>query len=90
MIRSEHRFLATEETGDVSALWQCPSGAKFLYVFAHGAGAGMTHVFMESLAERLGRLKIATFRFQLPYMEAGRKRPDPPTIVEATIRNAVA
>jgi len=89
MTTTEHRFLATEKTGEVGALWRRPRGAKLLYVFAHGAGAGMSHVFMESMAERLADRSIATFRFQFPYMEAGRRRPDPPAIVQTTIRNAV-
>ncbi len=85
----EHRIVATETAGEVSALWHRPRGAQFLYVFAHGAGAGMTHEFMASMTARLSDRKVATFRFQFPYMEAGRRRPDPPAMIEATIREAV-
>ncbi|MGD8873434.1 MAG: alpha/beta hydrolase, partial [Gemmatimonadota bacterium] len=38
---SEHTFRASESSGDVSALLVRPEGATCLYVFAHGAGAGM-------------------------------------------------
>jgi predicted alpha/beta-hydrolase family hydrolase len=47
-------------------------------VFAHGAGAGMTHPSMAAFAEGLAAREVATLRFQFPYMEKGSKRPDPP------------
>ena len=84
----EYRFEATERHGEVSALWLRPRGAKLLYVFAHGAGAGIHHAFMESMAVRLAERKVATFRFHFPYLEAGKKRPDPPGVIEATVRSS--
>ena len=86
----EIQFQATTSKGDVSALIERPRGAKALYVLAHGAGAGMRHPFMEDVAARLADREIATFRYQFPYMEAGRKRPDFGKILEATVRSAVA
>jgi len=67
-----------------------PERAKALYVFAHGAGAGMTHKAMESCAQGLATRGIATLRFQFPYMEKGSRRPDPPRIAHAAVRAAVA
>ena len=67
-----------------------PEGAKALYLFAHGAGAGMTHKAMDSCARGLATRGIATLRFQFPYMEKGSKRPDPPRIAHAAVRAAVA
>jgi len=61
-----------------------------VYVFAHGAGAGMTHPFMAAVAAQLAERGIATLRFQFPYMEHGSKRPDPPRIAHAAIRAAIA
>jgi predicted alpha/beta-hydrolase family hydrolase len=49
----------------------------------------MRHPFLETLAELLAEKSIATLRYQFPYMEAGRKRPDPPHLLEATVRSAV-
>ena len=60
-----------------------------LYVFAHGAGAGMEHAFMTDMAERLAARRVATFRWQFPYMEAGRGRPDRTAILTAAVRAAV-
>ena len=80
------------EAGDepVSALLLRPSDAKALYLFAHGAGAGMTHKSMESNAQGLAERGIATLRYQFPYMEKGSKRPDPPRIAHAAVRAAAA
>jgi len=74
----------------VSALLLRPDDAKALYVFAHGAGAGMTHRSMESNAQELAERGIATLRYQFPYMEKGSKRPDAPRVAHAAVRAAVA
>src|SRR5262245_28772033 len=74
----------------VSALLTRPKEARACFVFAHGAGAGMTHAFMGAVAAGLAARKIATLRYQFPYMEKGSKRPDPPPIAHAAVRAAVA
>ena len=50
----------SDRTGDVSALALVPKNAKALLVLAHGAGAGMTHAFMEEVAEQLAGQDIAS------------------------------
>jgi uncharacterized protein len=74
----------------VSGLLTRPTQAFACYVVAHGAGAGMTHRFMASIADGLAERDVATLRFQFPYMEAGSKRPDRPVLAHAAIRAAVA
>lgn len=74
----------------VSALLLRPPRARACFVFAHGAGAGMTHEFMESVAAGLAERDVATLRYQFPYMEKGSKRPDSPAIAHAAVRAAVA
>jgi uncharacterized protein len=74
----------------VSALLLRPSVARACFVFAHGAGAGMTHQFMELVATGLCDRGIATLRYQFPYMEKASKRPDVPAIAHAAVRAAVA
>lgn len=74
----------------VSALLIAPPRARACYVFAHGAGAGMTHASMETVARGLGTRGIASLRYQFPYMEKGGKRPDSPAVAHATVRAAVA
>lgn len=76
--------------GKVSALLTAPAQPVATYVFAHGAGAGMTHTFMEAVATGLAARNIATLRYQFPYMERGGKRPDTPAVAHATVRAAVA
>jgi uncharacterized protein len=78
------------KSATVSALLMRPRDARACYVFAHGAGAGMTHAFMTEAAEGLAERDIATLRYQFPYMEKGGKRPDPPAVAQATVRGAVA
>lgn len=90
MKRSEHRFVATQSSGEVSAVLVRPSAATCLYVFAHGAGAGMHHQFMEAAAEKLAARDIATFRYNFPYKEAERKAPNPAPILIKTVRSAIA
>src|ERR1700758_1010098 len=74
----------------VSGLWQDAPDAKACFVMAHGAGAGMRQTFFESLAARAAALRIATLRYQFPYMDRGSKRPDPPKLCHAVVRAAVA
>jgi predicted alpha/beta-hydrolase family hydrolase len=77
-------------SGSVSALLTRPEQARACFVFAHGAGAGMTHAFMAAVASGLAERGVATLRYQFPYMEKGSKRPDPPPIAHAAVRAAVA
>jgi predicted alpha/beta-hydrolase family hydrolase len=74
----------------VSGLLLRPDNAKALYLFAHGAGAGMTHKAMESNARGLAERGIATLRYQFLYMEKGSKRPDAPRLAHAVVRAAAA
>ena len=81
------------ETGPdeaVSALVVQPPRPRACYVFAHGAGAGMSHASMETVAAGLAARDIATLRYQFPYMEKGSKRPDAPKVAHAAVRAAVA
>jgi hypothetical protein len=73
----------------VSALLIDPPQARACYVFAHGAGAGMSHASMEAIATGLAERGIATLRYQFPYMEKASKRPDSPAVAHAAVRAAV-
>jgi hypothetical protein len=66
-----------------------PESARAGLLLAHGAGAGMRHAFLEALAQALAREAVATLRYQFPYAEKGGRRPDPPAVLEATVRAAV-
>ena len=86
---AELTFPVSERIGRVSALLVLPPGARLVYVLAHGAGAGMRHPFLETIAQRLAERAIATLRYQFPYMEERARRPDPPAVAEAAVRAAV-
>lgn len=77
-------------SGVVSGLLNNPPAARACYVFAHGAGAGMTHPFMSAVSAGLSERGVSTLRYQFPYMEKGSKRPDVPSTAHATVRAAVA
>jgi predicted alpha/beta-hydrolase family hydrolase len=74
----------------VNTLWQCPDDADAALVLAHGAGAGMRHRSLQALADALGRRRIATLRFDFPFMAAGKKRVDPKPVAIAAIAQACA
>ena len=82
-------FQVEDTSVRVSGLLLKPESSLWLYVLAHGAGAGMRHPFLEDIAQGLAGQGVATFRYQFPYMEQGRRRPDPPHLLMATVRSAV-
>ena len=90
MIEAEAITIAMEGAEPVSGLWQAPAGARALLVLAHGAGAGMTHSAMAATANGLAERRVATLRYQFPYMERGSKRPDTPAVAHQAVRAAVA
>src|SRR5512134_3934046 len=63
-----------------------PRSARWLYVLAHGAGAGMRHVFMEEISARLAERDVATLRWEFLYMSAGKARTDIAAVAEASVR----
>lgn len=87
---TELRFHVGETSGEVSALLLLPPVARLIYVLAHGAGAGMRHPFLETIAGALVERGIGTLRYQFPYMERRSGRPDSPAIAAATVRAAAA
>lgn len=84
------RFEASPGKAEVAALLLRPADARWLLVFAHGAGAGMRHRFMAAMCASLAAVGVASFRYQFPYMESGGRRPDPRTTLLATVRAAIA
>lgn len=79
----------TESIGSVSAELMQPDNMHAMFTFAHGAGAGMNHKFMIELSEALSAEGIGTLRFNFPYMEQKKKRPDVPTVAHAAVEAAL-
>jgi predicted alpha/beta-hydrolase family hydrolase len=86
----ESLTITVAEACRVSGLLRMPSPARALLLLAHGAGAGMRHAFLISVATELAARGIGTLRYQFPYMERRSRRPDPPELCHATVRAAVA
>jgi uncharacterized protein len=89
MAAIEKLRIAVEGAGEVSALLLRPAKPRWMLALAHGAGAGMSHPFMEALAEELAGVGVATLRYQFPYMEDKRGVPDRPKVLTATVAAAV-
>lgn len=76
--------------GELSGALMAPDDARALLVLAHGAGAGYDHATLVQISEALARRRVATARFNLPFMEAGRRRVDDVPTSVAAIAAAVA
>ncbi len=79
----------SESIGNVSAELISPEQLKAIVTLAHGAGAGMNHPFMTALAEELALLNIGTLRFNFPFTEQKKRRPDFPAVAHKTIEVAI-
>src|SRR3989442_4387845 len=86
---AESLTIQLEDGRTVSGLLHIPRQAVACLALAHGAGAGMTHPFLSALAAGLAERRIATLRYQFPFMERGSRRPDPPALAQATVRTVL-
>ena len=89
MATGEKLRIAVPGNGEVSALLIRPPTARWLLVLGHGAGAGMTHPFLESLAKELAEAGVVTLRYQFPYIEERRRVPDKPEVLMSTVAAAI-
>ena len=76
--------------GNVSAEGIVPEKSKCIMTLAHGAGAGMHHSFMVMLSNSLAEANIATLRFNFPFTENKKGRPDTPAVAHQTIEAAIS
>src|SRR4051794_5105412 len=74
--------------GEVSTLLLRPADARWLLILAHGAGTDLRHRQMEATAQALTTAGIATLRYNFPFREHGKGRPDPVPVATATVRAA--
>jgi predicted alpha/beta-hydrolase family hydrolase len=58
-------------------------------VLAHGAASGMDHPLLDAIAEGLALHRIATLRFNFPYMQSFSRTPDRPELLYRTVRAAI-
>jgi len=88
-IRVTEQSIEVPGSGAVDSVLLMPADARALYVLAHGAGAPMRHAFMQAIAEALAARGVGTLRYNFPYTQAGRRSPDRPPVLEATVRAAI-
>lgn len=75
--------------GSVSGEYTIPGKSICVMTLAHGAGAGMHHPFMTALAGSLAENGVATLRFNFPFTENKKGRPDVPAVAHKTIEAAI-
>ena len=78
------------EIGNVSAELISPDKPICVMTLAHGAGAGMNHEFMVTISKSLAEKDIATLRYNFPFMENKKGRPDSPAVAHKTIEAAIS
>ena len=86
-VREERRSVETPK-GTVSAVYATSPRPQAVLVVAHGAGAGMDHPFLVGFCEAIADERVATLRFNFPYLEAGRRSPDTAPVAIASVRAA--
>ncbi|HSF46173.1 MAG TPA: alpha/beta family hydrolase, partial [Chitinophagaceae bacterium] len=79
----------SKEIGKVSGELIAPDQPVCIMTLAHGAGAGMNHDFMISLSKALAEKNIASLRFNFPFLENKKGRPDSPAVAHKTIEAAI-
>jgi predicted alpha/beta-hydrolase family hydrolase len=84
----QHQLAAVSGVLGVPEWW--PTGARIGVVLAHGAGRDMDDPLVAGLHRGLTERKALTLRFNFPFAEAKRPRPDAPHVLERTFRQAVA
>jgi predicted alpha/beta-hydrolase family hydrolase len=90
MSTQSFKLKVSPSAGIVSARYLVPDKPACIFTLAHGAGAGMDHSFMETLSEALAKVGIATLRFNFPFTEHKKGRPDSPAIAHLTIEAAIS
>jgi predicted alpha/beta-hydrolase family hydrolase len=80
----------SQAIGKVSAICISTDESRCVLTLAHGAGAGMNHSFMAALANVLADAGIATLRFNFPFTENKKGRPDVPAVAHQTIAAAIS
>ena len=93
-LATRRRRIALPGGGAVSSVVALPPGFRRpgripAVVLAHGAGADMTSPFMSAVHTGLAREGFVTVKFNFPYTEARRRRPDPRPVLERCYRAVI-
>ena len=93
-LATRRRRIVIPDGGAVSAIVALPSAARRpgktpAVLLAHGAGADMRSPFMTTVHTGLAREGFASLKFNFPYTEARRRRPDPRPVLERCWRSVI-
>ena len=69
--------------------WPETESEGWLFVYAPGAGSNINDAFGKYACHHLVERGMTAVRFQFPYMEARKRYPDPPNVLEATWRKVI-
>ena len=88
---SEQLAVPVSAEGTVSAIRTVPEGRHptWLFVYAPGAGSNINDPFGAYTADRLAAEGASVVRFQFPYMEIRRRRPNRTPALEETWRRVL-
>lgn len=67
-----------------------PTGARAGVVLAHSSSGSFEDALLVELQRALTERKYLTLRFNFPFAELARKRPDRPLVLERALRSAIA
>ena len=67
-----------------------PTGSRVSVVLAHGPTGNKDEPLLVALQQALTERKMLILRFNFPFAEADKKRPDPMPVLERCMRHAIA
>src|SRR5262245_57287082 len=80
-MRMHEKKIHIDPETEVSSIWISPEGyspaTSPTLILAPGAGSNIQNPFLSFIHEMLAKRGVMTVKFNFPYMEAGRKSPDP-------------
>jgi uncharacterized protein len=79
-----------EELSVSARLYESQAAPTAWLILAHGAGAGQDHAFMVAFARGLAAHGLAVVTFNFPYIERGRRVPDPRPTLEGCWKAVLA
>jgi predicted alpha/beta-hydrolase family hydrolase len=88
LIEPVHGLEAVSGVLGIPEWW--PTGSRVSIVLAHGPTSTQDEPLLVSLQQALTERKYLTLRFNFPFAEAAKKRPDPFPVLERTLRHAIA
>ena len=87
---SETFRIELEDGSEIEARRTRPAAQPtWLFVYSPGAGSNIHDPFGKYLSGQLESANVACVRFQFPYMEARKRGPDRPPVLEATWRAVI-